>query len=235
MSAIAGSMAPLMGSYYLGKFNGGRGSLLGTVLGETHGEVAVVGDGVVGRHACDVASALGARVTVFGITPERATEFERHPRVTYRLSTPQSLAAHLPSVDLLIGAVLRAGARAPHVVTAAMVASMQKGAVIVDVSIDQGGCVETSRPTSHSEPTFVAHGVIHYCVTNMPGAYPRTATLVLTAATLPYIDKIASGGIAAVAADAGFAKGVNIFKGRIAHEGIAKALGLAERYSPWPA
>ena len=235
MSAIAGSMAPLMGSYYLAKFNGGRGTLLGTVLGRSHGEVALVGDGVVGRHACDVASGLGARVTVFGLTPENAALFERHPAVRYRMSTPENLAAHLPGVDLLIGAVLRIGARAPHVVSATMVSSMPPGSVIVDVSIDQGGCVATSRPTSFSSPVFVAHGVTHYCVTNMPGAYPRTATLALTDATLPYVLHVAAGGMAAVAADAGFAKGVNTHGGFITHQAVAESLGESPRYRPWPA
>ena len=213
MSAIAGSMAPLMGAYYLAKFTGGRGTLLGTVLGAGHGEVAVIGDGVVGKHACDVASALGARVTVFGLAPQRTAEFERRPNVRYSLSTPDGIAARLREADLVVGAVLRVGARAPHVVTEAMVATMPQGSVIVDVSIDQGGCVATSRPTSHSAPVFVAHGVTHYCVTNMPGAYPRTATLALTAATLPYVLKLAHGGLAAVAADSGFAKGVNTRSG----------------------
>ena len=234
MSAIAGNMAPLMGSYYLAKFNGGRGTLLGTVLGRSHGEVAVVGDGVVGRHACDVASALGARVTVFGLRQENAAVFERHPGVRYRLSTPESLAAHLPSVDLLVGAVLRIGARTPHVVTATMVSSMPPGSVIVDVSIDQGGCVATSRPTSLSSPVFVAHGVTHYCVTNMPGAYPRTATLALTDATLPYVLRVAAGGMAAVAADPGFAKGVNTHGGFITHRAVAESLGESRHYRPWP-
>ena len=235
MSAIAGSMAPLMGAYYLAKFAGGRGTLLGTVLGAHHGEVAVIGDGVVGKHACDVASALGARVTVFGITPQRAAEFERRPNVRYLLSTPDGIAARLREADLVVGAVLRAGARAPHVVTEAMVAAMPQGSVIVDVSIDQGGCVATSRPTSHSAPVFVAHGVTHYCVTNMPGAYPRTATLALTAATLPYVLKLADGGLAAVAADSGFAKGVNTLAGRIRYEAVADALRLERIYEPWPA
>jgi alanine dehydrogenase len=115
-----------------------------------------------------------------------------------------------------------------------MVASMPPGSVVVDVSIDQGGCIETSRLTSHSQPTYVAHGVTHYCVPNMPGTYPRTATLALTAATLPYVLRIASGSVAAVAADAGFAKGVNVIDGRIAHRGVAEALGELERYAPWP-
>ncbi len=235
MSAIAGGMAPLMGAYYLAKFTGGRGTLLGTVLGAGHGEVAVIGDGVVGRHACDVASALGARVTVFGLAPQRAADFERRSNVRYSLSTPDGIAARLRESDLVIGAVLRAGARAPHVVTEAMVATMPQGSVIVDVSIDQGGCVATSRPTSHSAPVFVAHGVTHYCVTNMPGAYPRTATLALTAVTLPYVLRLAGGGLSAVAADPGFAKGVNTHAGRLRNAAVADALHLEPVYEPWPA
>jgi alanine dehydrogenase len=235
MSAVAGSMAPLMGAYYLAKFNGGRGSLLGTVQGAGQGDVAIVGDGVVGSHACAVASALGARVTVFGVTPQRAGEFERRPNVRYVLSTPESIAARLREVDLLVGAVLRAGARAPHVVTEAMVATMPAGSVIVDVSIDQGGCIATSRPTSHSSPVFVAHGVTHYCVTNMPGAYPRTSTLALTAATLPYVLRLANEGLAAVAADPGFARGVNVHAGRLRYAAVAEALDLERLYEPWPA
>jgi alanine dehydrogenase len=229
MSAIAGSMAPLMGAYYLAKVNGGRGTLLATVLGEHHGKVAIVGDGVVGRHACDVAASLGARVAVLGITPERAPEFERHPCVDYVESTAANLLREVRDCDLVVGAVLRVGDRAPHVVTEQMVASMPQGSVIVDVSIDQGGCVATSRPTSHSDPVFVAHGVTHYCVTNMPGAYPRTATIALTAATLPYIAKLAENGLAAVRADAAFAKGVNTYEGAITHRVVAAALGKEYR------
>jgi alanine dehydrogenase len=234
MSAIAGSMAPLMGAYYLAKFNGGRGTLLGTVLGQPQGTVVVVGDGVVGTHACHVAAGLGARVTVFGITPERAAEFERSTGVQYRLSTPEAIAAAVASADLVVGAVLRAGARAEHVITRDMVSRMAPGSVIVDVSIDQGGCVATSRPTSHSNPVFVAYGVTHYCVTNMPGAYPRTSTVALAQATLPYVQRLASGGLATLALDAGFAKGVNTHAGHIAHSAVAEALGLQERYAPWP-
>jgi len=233
MSAIAGSMAPLMGAYYLAKPRGGRGTLLGTLLGHSHGKVVIVGDGVVGRHACDVAAGLGARVTVLGVTPERAAEFERNPAVEYRFSTPAELSRQLPDADVLVGAVLRAGARAPHVVTEEMVASMPAGAVIVDVSIDQGGCVATSRPTSHSDPVFVARGVIHYCVTNMPGAYPRTATVALVSATLPYVRRLAAGGLAAVAADARFARGVSTHEGRVTYQAVAEALGMLESYRPF--
>jgi alanine dehydrogenase len=230
MSAIAGSMAPLIGSYYLARFAGGRGTLLGTVLGERHGKVLIVGDGVVGLHAADVASGLGANIVVFGLDPSRAGEFERMPGVAYLHSSPESIAQHVVDADLLIGAVLRPGARAPHVVTETMVRSMPAGSVIVDVSIDQGGCVETSRPTTHSSPVFTVHGVTHYCVTNMPGAYPRTATAALTTATLPYVRKLVSGGVAAVLADPGFAKGVNTHRGFVTHRAVAEALGLQHRY-----
>jgi alanine dehydrogenase len=230
MSAIAGSMAPLMGGFYLAKPRGGRGTLLGNVLGHAHGTVVIVGDGVVGLHACRVASGLGANVTVFGITPERAAGFESLPRVRYAMSTPAALAAALREADLVVGAVLRVGARAEHVITEAMVAGMPAGAVIVDVSIDQGGCVATSVPTSHSEPTFVKHGVIHYCVTNMPGAYPRTATVALAAATLPYVRRLAARGLDAVRADAGFARGVNVHDGAVTYRAVADALGLGARY-----
>lgn len=234
MSAVAGAMAPLVGAHLLARFSGGRGTLLGRVLGQSHGAVVIVGDGVVGQHACAAASALGARVTIFGRTPAHAARFADLAGVRYAVSTPAAIAAELPCTDLLIGAVLRRGSRAPHVVSEAMVASMPPGSVVVDVSIDQGGCIETSRLTSHSQPTYVAHGVTHYCVPNMPGTYPRTATLALTAATLPYVLRIASGSVAAVAADAGFAKGVNVIDGRIAHRGVAEALGELERYAPWP-
>ena len=227
MSAIAGSMAPLVGAYYLAKPQGGRGTLLANLSGERHGHVTIVGDGVVGRHACNAASALGARVTIFGITPGNAAAFEQPGNgVRYVLSTPHNLAAALPDTDLLVGAVLRSGARTPHVVTDEMVRSMPAGTVIVDVSIDQGGCVATSRPTSHSQPVFVEHGVIHYCVTNMPGAYPRTSTLALTAATLPYALELAARGEAALRS-ARFAGGVNTQGGHVRHRTVGEALGLA--------
>ena len=232
MSAVAGAMAPLVGAYYLAKFAGGRGTLLGSVLGTRHGKVVIVGDGVVGQHACDAAAGLGAEVAVFGVTPQRAPEFERPGRaVRYVPSTPDNLLRELPEADLLVGAVLRRGERAEHVVTEAMVERMPRGSVIVDVSIDQGGCVETSRPTSHSSPVYVVHGVTHYCVTNMPGAYPRTSTLALTDATLPYALRLAESGLAAVAGDARFAKGVNTHNGRITYRAVADALGLGDRYA----
>jgi alanine dehydrogenase len=232
MSAVAGAMAPIVGAYYLAKFSGGRGTLLAALLGRSHGKVVIVGDGVVGRHACDAASGLGAAVVVLGLSPQRAKGFERSgARVRYLASTAENLMRELPDTDVLIGGVLRRGARAPHVVSAEMVKRMPAGSVIVDVSIDQGGCVETSRPTSHSHPVFVLHGVTHYCVTNMPGAYPRTSTLALTEATLPYALALADRGIAAMTDDSGLAKGVNTYAGRITYRAVAEGLGLASLYS----
>lgn len=231
MSAIAGSMAPLVGAHYLGAAAGGRGTLLGAVLGEPYGKAVIVGDGVVGRHAATVAAGLGCRVVVLGIRDELAADFERLGRnVRYVHSTPDDLLSELGDADLLVGAVLNPGARAPHVITEVMVERLPRGSVIVDVSIDQGGCVATSRPTTHSDPVFVKHGVIHYCVTNMPGAYPRTATLALTAASAPYVERLAAGGIAAVLADAGFAKGLNVYRGRVTHRAVAESLGLLDRH-----
>ena len=227
MSAVAGCMAPLMGSYYLAKFNQGRGMLVGEVMGEPYGKIVVVGDGVVGRHAAKVAGAMGARaVVMFGRHVERAEALAQSIlRLEYVLSTPENLAVHLPDTDLLVGAVLIEGARAPRIVTDDMVRSMPGGSVIVDVSIDQGGCVATSRPTSHSDPVYTQHGVTHYCVTNMPGAYPRTSTFALTAATLPYALRIANGGLDVVLEDRNFAKGVNVHAGQIVCTAVADALG----------
>lgn len=235
MSAVAGSMAPTMGAYFLAKFNGGCGMLPSRILDRRYGTVAIVGDGTVGRHAARVAAAMGTRVVVFGLHPERAAELEQiDADIEFELSNTDNIAQMLGHADLLVGATLIRGARATHVVSAAMVQRMRRGAVIVDVSIDQGGCVETSRPTSHDDPVFVSHGVTHYCVTNMPGAYPRTSTFALTEATAPYVRRIADGGLDAVAADAGFAKGVNTHAGRIRCAPVAAALGRPGDYGPFP-
>jgi len=232
MSAVAGSMAPLMGAYHLARFNQGRGVLLTEILGNSYGTVMVIGDGVVGRHAARVARAMGTPVLVFGRRPARAPEIDRFaPGARYVESTPETIARHVTDADLLVGATLARGARAAHLVTETMVRTMQKGSVIVDVSIDQGGCVETSRPTSHADPVFTMHGVIHYCVTNMPGAYPRTSTFALTAATLPYVRRLAAAGMGAVTADPGFLKGVNVQGGLIRCRPVAEALGRLEDYT----
>ena len=231
MSAVAGSMAPLVGAWYLARFNGGRGTLPAEILGQGHGEIAIVGDGVVGRHAARVAGAMGARVAVFGQQAERAAEIESiAPGIEYLVSDNAQLEKRLVRADMLIGATLVKGARAQHVVSEAMVERMPAGAVIVDVSIDQGGCVETSRPTSHANPVFTKHGVTHYCVTNMPGAYPRSSTLSLTKSTLPYVVRIANGGRAAIFCDPLFARGVNTCEGVVTYRPVAEALGLLENF-----
>lgn len=234
MSAVAGNMAVTVGSYYLAMINGGRGVQLGRVLGRKNGQVLIIGDGVVGRHAAAVASAMGAMVLVAGRNPERQglLQEEIDPSLVYIPSTPERIAVELAETDLLVGAILRPGGRAPYLVSEAMVKTMPPGSVIVDVSIDQGGCVATSRPTSHSDPVYEKHGVIHYCVTNMPGAYPRTATIALTDATLPYILWLVENDMAALAASEGFCRGVNTHKGFITYRQVAEDLGMTERYRP---
>jgi alanine dehydrogenase len=237
MSAVAGNMALTMGNYYLAKFNRGRGMLLGSILGRKYGSVMVLGDGVVGRHAAKTAAGMGAEVMIFSRKPERAAEIRQEiaPDIDFRLSSPDNIAARIPTADLVVGAVLQAGARAEKIVTEAMVKTMTRGSVIVDVSIDQGGCIETSRPTSHTDPVFEKHGVIHYCVTNMPGAYPRTSTVALTSATLPYIRSLAARGIEALRADHSFSRGLNTYKGKITCRPVAESLGLEKIFQPfWP-
>ena len=232
MSAIAGNMAASVGGYYLAHGNGGKGVQLGTILGQPYGKVVIIGDGVVGKHAARTAAGMGARVWIAGINRAKIADIERqYPcQITFFRSQPERLAEHLIDADLVVGAVLVRGAKAPHVVTECMIRHMQPGSVIVDVSIDQGGCIETSRPTSHSKPIFIKHGVIHYCVTNMPGAYPRTATLALTTATLPYILRLAQSGLSCLSEAPGFAQGLNTHNGYITAEPVAQALGLMDHY-----
>jgi len=232
MSAVAGNMAVTMGNYHLARFNHGKGMLLARILGERFGKVVIIGDGVVGRHSARVADGMGAHVYIVGRHRERLPELQADISrdIQFVLSQPENIAAAIADADLVVGAVLSRGARAPHVITADMVRGMQAGSVIVDVSIDQGGCVETSRPTTHQDPVFEEYGVIHYCVANMPGAYPRLSTLALTGATLPYIVRLASGGLAALREDPGFARGVNTFEGHITCKAVAEALNLLPRY-----
>ena len=226
MSAVAGSMAVTIGNYYLAAYNGGKGMLLTKLLDERFGKVLVIGDGVVGLHAARVADSLGAAVYLCGRYPERRQEFEVFVsnRLNFVMSTAENITAELADTDLLIGAVLQRGGRAPHLVSEAMVKSMQPGSVIVDVSIDQGGCIETMRATTHDDPVFEKHGVIHYGVTNMPGAYPRLSTMAMTQATLPYVLKLADRGLAALEDDPGFALGLNTHEGKITCEAVAQAL-----------
>lgn len=232
MSAVAGNMAVVIGSYYLAKFNHGKGIQLGSVLGEHHGKVAVLGDGVVGRHAARAADSLGSNVVIFTRHSDRKAELKAHmsDRLRVALSTPEIMAKELPDTDLLVGAVLHPGSRTPHLVTEAMVASMEPGSVIVDVSIDQGGCIETAHPTTHGEPIYVTHGVTHYCVTNMPGAYPRTSTIALTNATLAYVLRLAEGGLDALRHDRAFAECVNTYRGYITYRSAAESLGMVAKY-----
>lgn len=232
MSAVAGNMAVGIGNYYLARFNGGKGMLLGDVLGRRYGKVVVIGDGVVGRHAAHTADAMGASVSLFGRRRERASEIAQKMSSAFVWveSNPDNIGAHLRDADLVVGGVLVPGAKAPHVVSEEMVRAMQPGSVIVDVSIDQGGCVETSRPTSHSDPVYTVHDVIHYCVTNMPGAYPRTSTIALTAATLPYAMRLADRGLDALREDAGFARGVNTHGGFVSCRPVAAVLGMEDAF-----
>jgi alanine dehydrogenase len=196
----------------------------------------IVGDGVVGYHAARSAYGLGANVFVAGIDAEKGERMRRDiGAVEFFLSSPEAIARQVRDADLVVGGVLRHGAKADYVVTEAMVESMPPGSVIVDVSIDQGGCVETSRPTTHSDPVYEKHGVIHYCVTNMPGAYPRTSTLALTAATFPYVAKLADRGLATLREEAGFAKAVNTYRGYLTCKPVAEAFDLMARYQDFSA
>ena len=235
MSAVAGNMSVTMGNYHLAQFNNGKGILLSRIFNRRYGKVVVIGDGVVGRHAAHVADALGANVYVVGRHRERIPDLQREisADIHFVLSEADNIATELRDADVVIGAVLRRGGRAPHVVSEAMVRDMQPGSVIVDVSIDQGGCIETSHPTTHNAPVYEKHGVIHYCVANMPGAYPRLSTFALTGATLPYALKLAEHGLEALREDPAFAKGVNIHDGNITCRAVAEALQLMDRYEPF--
>lgn len=232
MSEVAGRMSVQVGANCLQKANGGFGVLLGGVPGVAPAKVVVLGGGVSGTHAAEMAVGLRADVTVVDRSVKRlrelSTVFGNQLKTVY--STAHAIEELVRDADLVIGAVLIAGAAAPKLVTRAMVKSMKAGAVLVDIAIDQGGCFETSRPTTHAEPTYVLDGVIHYCVTNMPGAVPRTSTFALTNATLPYVKALADHGWrGAISRDLGLARGLNVHAGQITHEAVASALGLDYR------
>jgi alanine dehydrogenase len=237
MSAIAGNMAALVGAYYLGKTHGGKGVQLGKVQDVRHGRVMIIGDGVVAYHAASSAHGLGAEVTVLGLDALRGGQWAAKFGEGFQFvrSSPEAISVRLPDTDLVVGAVLRRGGKADYVVTEEQVRQLLPGSVVVDVSIDQGGCIETSRPTSHSQPVYLRHEVIHYCVTNMPGAYPRTATLALSDAVLPYALRLANQGLEALASDPGFAKSLNTYQGRLTIRPVAEDLGLLELYQPYQA
>lgn len=221
MSEIAGRLAVLHGGSFLFTPNGGRGVLLGGHVGAERGLVVVIGGGVAGSHAAKTAAALGAQVVVFDTQVDKLSALRRiGANVTALYPYPESVAEYAEKADLLIGAVLLPGARAPHVVTLEMVKTMRKGSVIVDISVDQGGCVETTRPTTYAQPTFEYAGVIHYGVTNMPGAVPNTASLALSAAITSYLQRLAGGDWGK---DEILSKAVNVRDGRIVHPAVNSA------------
>jgi len=230
MSEVAGRLAPQVGAFFLEKAQGGKGVLLGGVPGVERGRVTIIGGGVVGTSAARIAVGLGANVYILDVNTRRLAYLDEIFRNTIStvMSTPANVSALAAQSDLVIGAVLVPGALSPCVVTAEMVASMSNGSVIVDVAIDQGGCFETSKPTTHQDPIYIVDGVVHYCVANIPGSVPRTSTFALTNVTLPYVLEIANKGLKnAIKEDAALAKGVNIHKGVITHPAVAQAMNCA--------
>jgi alanine dehydrogenase len=233
MSEVAGRLSAQVGAYYLLKPFGGRGRLVGGVPGVLPAKVLVLGGGIVGYNAALIAQGMQADVTVFERSVDRMRELDVSlgRTVLLQMSSRHAVEEALPAADLVIGGVLVHGAKAPHLVTRDMLASMKPGSVLVDVAIDQGGCFETSRPTTHSDPTYEIDGIVHYCVANMPGAVPITSTWGLTNVTLPYIEAIAEKGLhRALASDPALALGVNVADGRITCEPVAEAVGM--EYSP---
>jgi alanine dehydrogenase len=229
MSEIAGRLAAQAGAYFLEKPLGGRGLLLGGVAGVAPGKVVVIGGGIVGYNAAVIALGLGAQVTILERSIDRMRHLEEilSGRVSLVMSSSLQIEESVGESDVVIGAVLIPGALAPKLVTREMVAGMKPGSVLADVAIDQGGCAETSRPTTHTEPVYAVEGVTHYCVANMPGAVPITSTKALTNATLPYVEAIADHGLReAVARDYALARGVNVLDGKLTYEAVADAHDL---------
>jgi alanine dehydrogenase len=233
MSEVAGRMSVQVGAHYLEKAHGGKGTLLGGIPGVPGAEVVIIGGGVVGTNAAQIAIGMGANVVIIDRSLERLRQLDTmlHGRVHTLASNIDSVSAAVKEADLVVGAVLLPGAKAPKLVSEEMVASMRPGSVVVDVAIDQGGCIATARPTTHSHPTYVVHDVVHYCVTNMPGAVPRTSTIGLSNATLPYGLQLADKGLVGSAIhDPALAKGINVLDGKITHPAVAEAFGL--EYTP---
>jgi alanine dehydrogenase len=230
MSAVAGRMAVQAGAHLLERDEGGKGILLGGVPGVRRGRVAIIGGGIVGANACRMAVGLGAEVIVLDINTQVLAYLDDiyEGRVTTVYSDPIAIEEAVTAADLVVGAVLVTGARAPRLVTEAMIAKMEPGSVVVDVAVDQGGCVETCKPTTHQNPTYIVHDVIHYCVANMPGAVPRTSTFALTNATMPYVRSLAQHGLeGAIAKDPSLLPGINTYRGTVPHPAVAEALGVA--------
>jgi alanine dehydrogenase len=230
MSEVAGRLSVQIGAQYLERPNGGRGVLLGGVPGVTPAEVVILGGGVVGTNAAKIALGFGARVTVIDRSLKRLRELDDmfHGRLITVASNPLAITEALKQADLVIGAVLIPGASAPRLVRREMISQMRRGSVIVDVSIDQGGCLETSRPTTHSYPIYWVDGVLHYCVANIPAAVPRTSTFALTNATFPYVHLLADLGLdRALKAIAALRSGVNTYRGELVHPSVAESQGVA--------
>lgn len=234
MSEVAGRMATQIGAFYLQKDHGGKGILLGGVTGVRPGKVAIIGGGVVGTNAAKMAVGLGADVTILDVNTSRLEYLDDifGGRVTTLYSNTQNIEKTVTESDLVVGAVLITGHKAPMLVSKPMVSSMAKGSVVVDVAVDQGGCIETCRPTSHQTPTYEVDGVIHYCVPNMPGVVSRTSTYALTNMTLKYASMLASMGVEdAIAKDKDLAHGLNTYNGFVCYEPVARDLGM--EYKPY--
>lgn len=234
MSEVAGRMSVQVGAHYLQRNEGGYGVLLGGVPGVDPARVVVIGGGTVGANAAQIALGMGAHVSIIDLDVDRLRHLDLllHGRLTTLVSSRTTIGEAVAEADLVIGGVLLPGARAPKLVTTAMVERMRTGSVVVDVAIDQGGCIETAKPTSHSQPTYEVSGVIHYCVTNMPGAVPRTSTIALSNVTLPYALALADHGlIAAAESNPSLALGINVLNGHIVYPAVAEAFDLP--YSPW--
>ncbi len=233
MSEVAGRMASQIGAYYLEKMNGGRGKLMSGIPGVRPADVTIIGGGTVGTNAAKIALGLGANVSIIDINLDRLRYLDdvMNGRITTIASNLVNVAEAARRADLLIGAVLVKGARAPKLVSREMISTMKPGSVVVDVAVDQGGCIETTHATTHSNPTFLVDGVVHYCVANMPGAVPRTSTYGLNNATLPYMVRLANlGPIEAIKQDPALAKGVNTYQGHITYQAVAETFDL-----PWKA
>jgi alanine dehydrogenase len=233
MSEVAGRLSAQVGAYYLMKPFGGRGRLMGGVPGVLPAKVLVLGGGIVGYNAALIAQGMQCDVTIFERSVDRMRELDISlgRTVLLQMSSRHAIEEALPEADLVIGGVLIPGAKAPRLITREMLGTMKPASVLVDVAIDQGGCFETSRPTTHTDPTYVVDDVLHYCVANMPGAVPITSTGALTNVTLPYVEAIADKGISrAIAEDPALAKGVNVIDGKLTYEPVADAVGM--QYTP---
>ncbi|MEZ5957801.1 MAG: alanine dehydrogenase [Hyphomonadaceae bacterium] len=236
MSEVAGRMSIQVGAYFLEKAHGGRGVLMGGVPGVQPASVVILGAGVSGYNAAQIAVGMRARVQVFDKNPARLEELDRefNGRLETVYSTGAAVAEAIKEADVVVGAVLVAGAAAPKLITRDMLKTMRPGSVLVDISIDQGGCFETSKPTTHSEPTFVVDGIVHYCVANMPGAVSRTSAFALNNATLPFTLALANKGYKkALQDDPHLANGLNVYEGAITHEAVAKDLGKPFKRPDW--